>query len=257
MFCCLEPQFSQVFSIFQKKIKKSIFFCRLTIWGNKVIRERPEVGRTAIPLLQAGLQMLLLNKLTTDNVFIEMDFLHQESAFKEFIVGYRLRVSELIRRMALCAPSDFLEFSFNALQSLMDSKEGNEDKWTAVQMITDNTAKSVPAPVKAQYRLVAFQLIDRLMAFEAGTPVQTNPQLKSYALSCISRIAHSFIPNPPPEQQAVSLEILGRIIKYDMMLLTSTLNPGMFFQHLLPGCWLIKLCARSKIIRSIEQINRL
>ncbi|OQV19267.1 putative Exportin-5 [Hypsibius exemplaris] len=198
----------------------------LTIWGNKVIRERPEVVPTSIPLLRACSNMLLLTKLSTTNTFLEMDFLHQDTAFKEFTVGYRLRVSELIRRMACCAPSEFLEFSFTALQSLMDTGEQEEDRWTAVQIITDNTAKSVPTTIRDQYRRFAFQLIERLMAFQANVPVQQNPQLRSYTLTCISRIANSFIPNAPPEQRAASLEILGRIIKFDLMLLTRTLSPG-------------------------------
>ena len=173
----------------------------LTIWGNKVIRERPEVVPIAVPLVQALAKMLLLTKMDEQDKILELDFVHQESLFKEFLGGYRLRVSELVRRIAVAKPSELLEFSFTALQSLMDSQETSEDRWTAVQTVMDNAAKSVAPNVRTQYRTIAFQLVERLMALRKDSPANVDADVKSYALSCISRLAHSFIPNPPPEHQ--------------------------------------------------------
>lgn len=158
----------------------------LAIWGDKVIRERPEVIPTAVSLVQLLAKMLLMTKMDEQDKMFDMDFGNQGSAFKEFLGGYRLRISELVRRIAIAKPAELLEFSFNGLQVLMDSGVTTEDRWNSVQIIMDNTAKSVAPNVRTQYRQVAFQLIERLMALRKDSPASSDPEVKSYALSCIS-----------------------------------------------------------------------
>ncbi|XP_055327835.1 exportin-5-like [Paramacrobiotus metropolitanus] len=192
----------------------------LTIWGNKVIRERPEVMPTAISTVQTCLKLLLITKLT-DNQFLSMDFMQQDNSFKEFIATFRLRISELIKRIACCKSEELLDFSFSALQNLMNTKDKDQDRWTAVLTVLENSTKTVSPSVKTKFRPFAFQLMDALMAGD-----RADPTVVSMGLSCISRLSTAFISNAPPEHQEQCAQMLDKVVKYGFFLLTNSLPSG-------------------------------
>lgn len=141
----------------------------LAFWGNKAMKLQPEVLSKAVILLRTCGRLSLLQK-SKQHRWMEMDFLHPETAFRDFLINLRMKISELIRRISSEVPKETLEYSFGAVTAFIQRKETDQNNWSAILTVLDGCVRGLPSDMKVEFRERAFHILNQLIAMEALVP---------------------------------------------------------------------------------------
>ncbi|XP_055340903.1 exportin-5-like [Paramacrobiotus metropolitanus] len=194
----------------------------LPLWSNGVLKTQPEVQASALILLQQCSRLALIHKFS-EEPWIKQEFGDQESLFREFLIGLRVKIGDIIRKISGVFPKEALDFSFGLVTSLVCKQESDKNKWSAVLTLLDGTTRNVPDDIKTSHRQGAFQLILQLTEMDKSNMKELpDAGLTSLRLSLVSKLVTAFVPNPPPQDESASLDMVVKVLDHDLLLLTST-----------------------------------